>query len=167
MPRAASNYDLGVIVTTGVAAGMIFALFEMLAAALAMGADAALMPLRMIGAIVLGAAALDPSYSLAMAAVTGLVVHLILSIIFTAIFAATLGRVAIAAPQSVPARLALAGILFGFGLWVVNFYVIAPVASWTWFPDRTNPIVQFVAHTFFFGCPVGWMLGRARAVITV
>jgi hypothetical protein len=125
------------------------------------------MPLRMIGAIVLGARALDPAYSLAAAAIVGLVIHLVLSVSFTAIFAATLGRAMIGGTLSAPARLALAGTLFGFALWIVNFYVIAPVLGWTWFPDRTNTLVQFVAHTFCFGCPVGWMLGRARAVITV
>ena len=32
-----------------------------------------------------------------------------------------------------------------------HFYVIAPLFGWTWFPNDTNPIVQFVAHAFFFG----------------
>jgi hypothetical protein len=38
----------------GIIAGIVFALFEMIAAALMMGADAFVMPLRMIGAIALG-----------------------------------------------------------------------------------------------------------------
>lgn len=40
---------------------------------------------------------------------------------------------------------------------------IAPVAGWTWFPEQTNPVVQLLAHAFFFGAPVGWYVGvRAR-----
>jgi hypothetical protein len=60
----------------------------MLAAAMLMGPNAAAMPLRMIGAMVLGEQALDPGYPLMTAAMTGMVVHLILSIVFTGIFAA-------------------------------------------------------------------------------
>jgi hypothetical protein len=40
----------------------------------------------MIGAIVLGPMALDPSYSLIGAATAGIVVHLILSLLFAGIF---------------------------------------------------------------------------------
>jgi hypothetical protein len=45
--------------------------------------------------------------------------------------------------------------LAGFGLWLVNFYVIAPIGGWTWFPEGTNAVVQFVAHTFFYGTVLG------------
>jgi hypothetical protein len=44
----------------------------------------------------------------------------------------------------------------------VNFYI---VAAWTWFPERSDPVVQFLAHAFFFGCLLGWMLGRTRTMI--
>jgi hypothetical protein len=147
------------IVRTGILAGLIFAAFEMFAAALLMGPAAAAMPLRMIGAMVLGGPALDPSYSLAVAAMTGVVVHLVLSIAFAWILAA------VASPFSSAVSLALAGTVFGTGLWLVNFYVVAPLAGWIWFPDATNPIVQFVAHAFFYGCPVGWLLSRSLVVI--
>ena len=66
---------------------------------------------------------------------------------------------------STPTSLAIAGALFGIALWLVNFYVIAPVVGWQWFPEQTNPIVQFLAHTFFFGAPAGWMLARSRLLI--
>ena len=59
-------------------------------------------------------------------------------------------------------NLAIVGIAFGTVLWLVNFYLIAPVAGWTWFPERTDPVVQFLAHAFFFGCTAGWMLGHRR-----
>ncbi|MBI2187735.1 MAG: hypothetical protein HYU37_11570 [Acidobacteria bacterium] len=62
MARVAVRFGLGTIVATGIVAGIIFAAFEMFAAALLMGPDAAAMPLRMIGAMVLGAEALEPTY---------------------------------------------------------------------------------------------------------
>jgi hypothetical protein len=54
----------------GVAAGMIFVTFEMVAAAV-VGADF-LSPLSMVGAAVLGQGALDGSYPLELAALVGL-----------------------------------------------------------------------------------------------
>jgi uncharacterized membrane protein YagU involved in acid resistance len=163
MATVAVRFRLGTIVAAGIVAGIVFAAFEMLAAAMLMGPDAAAMPLRMIGAMVLGEQALDPGYSLMTAAMTGVVVHLILSIVFTGIFAA------IAAPMlaatglgTTNGTLAVAGTAFGIVLWLVNFYVVAPAAGWTWFPERTDPVVQFLAHAFFFGCTAGWMLGRGR-----
>ncbi len=57
-----------------------------------------------------------------------------------------------------------AGIAFGIALWIVNFYVLAPVMGWSWFPERTNVAVQFTAHAFFFGLPVAWYLTSQRTV---
>ncbi len=48
----------------------------------------------------------------------------------------------------------------GFGLWVVNFFVLARIFGWTWFPDTQNVVVQFVAHTFMFGTVLGIVLDR-------
>jgi uncharacterized membrane protein YagU involved in acid resistance len=131
----------------------------MVAAAVLMGPQAFFMPLRMIGAIVLGSAALDPGYSLASAGFAGVIVHMVLSIVFALILAA------FASPVAGTAALAAGGIAFGIVLWLVNFYLVAPLAGWTWFPDRSNQVVQFVAHALFYGCPVGWYLGRSRVPI--
>jgi hypothetical protein len=168
MARVAVRFGLGTIVATGIIAGIIFAAFEMFAAALLMGPEGAAMPLRMIGAMVLGSTALDPGYSLAVAAMTGVVVHMVLSIAFAGVFAVIASFVAVTTAGEVltTARsLALAGIVFGIALWLVNFYGVAPLAGWTWFPERTDPVVQFLAHALFFGCPVGWMLGRPQPQI--
>lgn len=168
MTRVAMRYGSGSIVAAGIVASIIFAVFEMVAAAILMGPEAAVMPLRMIGAMVLGPAALDPGYSLITAAMAGVIVHVILSILFTGIFAVIASAIAVTSGRerlSTPGSLALAGIVFGIALWLVNFYIVAPVAGWTWFPERTNPLVQFLAHAFFFGVPMGWMLGRTRVVI--
>jgi hypothetical protein len=166
MARVATRFGLGTIVTTGIIAALIFAGFEMLAAAMMMGAEAATMPLRMIGAMVLGAEALEPGYSLAIAALTGVIVHLVLSIFFTGLFAAVApSMLAALGVGTTSGTLAAAGIVFGIVLWLANFYLVAPVAGWTWFPERTDPIIQMLAHAVFFGCVAGWMLGRRRSVI--
>src|SRR5688500_17064218 len=126
MAIVAVRFGLGTIVAAGIVAGIIFAAFEMLAAAALMGPDAAAMPLRMIGAMVLGAQALEPGYSLVTAAMTGVVVHLILSIIFTGAFAAGAPAMLEASGLGTTSgRLALAGIAYGIGLWLLNFYLVA------------------------------------------
>ncbi len=139
----------------GVLAGIIFALFEMGVAAAKMGAlDAAWMPLRMIGATVLGEDALMPGYSLAKAATTGLLVHMMLSALFGVAFALLL--VVLPALQRSAPWLVGAATAYGLLLWLVNFYVVAPVAGWDWFPDGADQFWQgFVAHTFVFGTLLG------------
>jgi hypothetical protein len=48
-------------------------------------------------------------------------------------------------------------------LWIVNFYVIAPVFGWTWFADDTIASAQFLAHTLGYGCVLGLVLTRIAA----
>ena len=101
---------------------------------------------------------------------TGVIVHMILSAAFAGVFAAIASALATTAAGdllSTPRGLALAGMVFGTALWLVNFYIVAPMAGWTWFPEQSNPVVQFLAHAIFFGAPVGWMLGRSRADIRI
>jgi hypothetical protein len=151
----------------GIIAGIVFAMFEMVMAALLMGSAAFFMPLRMIGAIVLGQPALDPGYPLLNAAIVGMIVHMVLSIIFGAIFAAITATVP-ALRQSGMVLLVVASV-FGLALWIINFYVLASLFGWNWFPTQTNPIVQFIAHTFFYGTVLGLYLSRVllpRAELT-
>jgi hypothetical protein len=143
----------------GGVAGVVFALFEMVAAAAMTGMDAVVMPLRMIGAIVLGPAALGPVVSPTTAGAAGLVLHMALSMVFGLVFG--LAARWVLSPSVSSGSLVLAASLFGLGLWVVNVYLIAPAAGWRWFPDQTHPFVQFVAHTFFFGTVLGVYLDRA------
>jgi hypothetical protein len=142
----------------GIVAGIIFAIFEMAVAAMQMGGEALFMPLRMIGGIALGEQALDPSTSLLVAVAAGLVVHMILS----AAYGGAIGGVAAAVPLLRSGTLPLVAwaSVAGLALWIVNFYAIAPIAGWRWFPEETDPLIQFVAHTFFFGSVLGLYLDR-------
>jgi hypothetical protein len=45
-------------------------------------------------------------------------------------------------------------------LWIVNFYVIAPIA-FPWFL-QANPLLQFIGHTFFFGSVLGYYVWRSQ-----
>jgi hypothetical protein len=138
----------------GIVAGIVFAAYEMIVSALMMGADAFFMPLRMIGAIALGAEALDPSYSLLTASVAGVVVHVALAILYGVIFGE------IAAMLRGPLAFIGAASIFGLALWLINFYVIAPFA-FPWFLE-TSPLVQFIGHTFFFGSVLGYYLWKSH-----
>jgi hypothetical protein len=151
MARTLDRAWAGHAVTGGLIAGIAFAVFEMLASTVLIGAGM-FAPLRMIAGIVLGGQALESTYSLLSVITTALIVHLTLSVAFALLF------VAVVQPTSSirsTNMLLLSASIYGLGLWLVNFYVIAPLMGWSWFTQDTNPLVQFLAHTFFYG----WMLG--------
>jgi hypothetical protein len=143
----------------GIVAGIVFATFEMVTAAVIDGPNAFFMPLRMIGGIALGEQALDPGSSLMAAGGAGLIVHMVLSAAYGAGVAGMARSVPMLASSAM--NLIAWASVAGLGLWLVNFYVIAPIAGWSWFPEGTNPIVQFVAHTFFYGSVLGIYLNAA------
>jgi hypothetical protein len=143
----------------GVIAGLVFAVFETVAAIVMEGIGAMFMPIRMISGIVLGPAALDPAYPLVTALIAGVLLHVVLS----AIFGAIIGAIGFLLPavSHVSGRWLLMTTSLGFALWIVNFYVIAPAAGWLWFTLMTNPVIQAGAHMFFFGSILGFYLYRA------
>jgi hypothetical protein len=142
----------------GVIAAIVFAMFEMVMAAVLNGPDAFFMPLRMIGAIGLGMSALDPTSSLVTAGAAGLVIHMVLSMMYGIAVAAVLAYVP-ALSRTTASTVAVASVA-GFGLWILNFFILAQVFGWTWFPDTQNVAVQFVAHTFMFGSVLGLVIDR-------
>ncbi len=147
----------------GIIAGIVFAMADMVMAVVVMG-DSFFAPLRMIGAIVLGQAALSPSYPLLQAGVVGMMLHMMLSAMYGVIFVylLALGRQLWA---STGARLVY-GSLFGLALWVANFLIVAPLV-FPWF-GMANPFwMGFVAHTFFFGTIVGGYVAATRPGVSV
>ena len=152
--RAEVPWALTQGVIGGIVAGIVFAAFEMIASAAMMGPEAFFMPLRMIGAMVLGPVALEPTYNLVGAGLAGLIVHIVLAVIYGAVFALIFGGL------RSPAVDIAVGAAYGLALWLINFYVIAPV-MFPWFTEA-NPIIQFIAHTFFFGAVLGWYMWSAR-----
>ena len=121
-PRLADWLKHGLI--GGVIAGFVFAVFEMIVAAILDGPDMFFMPLRMIGGIALGEQALDPGFSLAVAGVAGLVVHVVLS----AVYGIGVAGVARYLPflASSATTLIVWSSIAGLALWLVNFYTSSP-----------------------------------------
>ncbi|MBA2718588.1 MAG: hypothetical protein H0U52_04980 [Chloroflexi bacterium] len=141
----------------GIIGGLAIAVFDMVSAAVLKGPQAFFGPLREISGIVLGQQALEPTYPLLTAGLVGVVTHMTLSIIYGIAFAGVVAAVPQLRASSM--TLIIAASLFGLALWLINFYVIAPVVGWTWFA-MANPVVQFIAHTFFFGTVLGIYLDR-------
>jgi hypothetical protein len=145
----------------GIIAGIVFAMAAMVMAAALQGEGSAFwMPLRMIGAIVLGDKALMSGYSLGQAALVGVMVHMMMAALFGLIFGLAVAFVPALRP---PVRLIVAAAVYGLLLWLVNFQVIARAAGWNWFPDMADQFWQgFVAHSFFFGAVLGMYLAAVR-----
>ncbi len=76
-------------VVGGVIARLVFAVFEMVMAAVLDGAEACSMPLRRLGAMVLKQEAFDPGYSLVGAGAAAVLVHVMLSAVFGGVFGAS------------------------------------------------------------------------------
>lgn len=142
----------------GILAGIVFAMFEMLVGFLQMGGEGMFMPLRMIGGMVLGEQALDPATSLLVAGTAGVIVHMVLSAMYGVLIA--LVAAVVPALRSATVPLVAWAMFGGFALWILNFYVVAPIAGWNWFPQETDPLIQFIAHTFVFGALLGIYLDR-------
>lgn len=138
-------------------AGISFIVYQMLIAWLVTGFFFS--PLRMIAAMLLGPDALATWYSLFAVALVGIGIHFIFSIIFGLIF----GRIIARRQDMASTRrgLVFMASTYGFLLWLINFYVIAPIFGWMWFPALTDPFLQgFIGHTFFFGTVLGYYFAR-------
>ncbi len=96
----------------------------------------------------------EPTIGLATVVPVGIIVHMVLLMIYGAAFGAVASSVGFLRDSG----WALIGVAtaFGFALWIFNFYVVAPIA-FPWF-GMANPVVQFFAHTFFFGTVLGLLL---------
>lgn len=146
----------------GVIGGAAYMTFAMFVGLLTNGVDGLFMPLRMIGATALGEQALQPSYPVATAAVFGAVIHACLSVGFALTFVALAQPVATMRSTN---TLLLTASIYGLMLWLVNFYIIAALFGWQWFEHQTSPLVQFLAHTFFYGWILGMHLSRYPTVV--
>jgi hypothetical protein len=140
-----------------VLAGVVFVVFEMIASLILQGD--VLQPLRMIGAILLTDDGLEPGYPLVNAISVAMVIHVLLSGFYGLVF----GGIVLAFPALARNRVTIIATttIFGLLLWLLNFYVIAPAAEFTWFANA-NPVVQFIAHAFFYGSSLGILLASRK-----
>jgi uncharacterized membrane protein YagU involved in acid resistance len=152
-----TNFSVSRVLKAGIVAGVGLGIFQAVGTLVLSGPAHVLTPLRMIAAIALGPAALDPGYSPLVAMTVGLLLHLTLSMVFALIFAAL---VPVSFQTTTEVEL---GMAYGFLAWIFNFYLIAPALGWVWFA-QTNPLVQLAAHTIGFGAVVGWFRHHAWEV---
>lgn len=144
----------------GALGGLALLAFELALAAMTLGLGFALLPLRMAGGILLGPGAVDSSSPAVPVVVAGALVHLTLSAAFGVLFAAIVDRDGRRRRRG--STMLLAAAAYGCGLWLVNFYVLAPLAGWGWFA-LTDPIPQLVAHAFVFAPVAGLYLHRVES----
>lgn len=139
---------LGVGVLGGMGAGITLALFVMVMDAIL--GNGFLDWLRQSAAIVVGRSAVAAGSPVTVL-ILGLVVHLALAAVYGAIFAVAARYITF-----VRRDLLIATTVFGLGIWVLNFYVFSPWL-FPWFDDSPD-IAQFIAHTVFYGMPLGVIL---------
>lgn len=145
----------GIGALAGVLAGLVFALFQVIMGAVGLGTPLGELTEMVEGVTFGGVPATTgaPAIAAPEIAIAGLT-HLVLSAIYGAILGAVASKVGALRNN----RIALVGAatVFGLLIWIVNFFVIAPVA-FPWFA-QTNGVVQFFAHTLFYGTVLGLLL---------
>jgi uncharacterized membrane protein YagU involved in acid resistance len=139
-----------------VIAGIVFMMLEMGMVRMFMG-ESPWAPPRMIAAMVLGQGVLPEPGSYApfdmKIMATAMVIHMMLSIVYGLVVAWLVHRFDWAGGL-------LIGAAFGFAIYVINFYLIAPVA-FPWFQMAQNWISAF-AHTMFGMAASGAYVGMRR-----
>jgi uncharacterized membrane protein YagU involved in acid resistance len=141
----ATGVDYGAAVKAGLLAGLIFLILEMVMVPLFLGGSA-WGPPRMIGAMVMGSEVLPPPATFSLGVVlVAMLVHFILSVVFAIILAFLVNRMTLGAAIG-------AGAVFGFVLYLVNFYGFT--AIWPWFEMARNWVSVF-AH-ISFGIAAAW-----------
>jgi uncharacterized membrane protein YagU involved in acid resistance len=148
-PSNATSVDWSAAVWSGVIAGAIFVVLEMMMVPIFLGGSAWAPP-RMIAAIVMGEGVLPPPATFDLGILmAAMAVHFVLSILFA------LGLALVIARMSLEVALAV-GAAFGLGLYLVNFYGFT--ALFPWFAMARN-WVSIVAH-IAFGLIAAWSYRR-------
>ena len=141
--RMANGMGLGFI------AGGVFVGFEIVVAVVT--GSSPFEPPQLMGSILFGQGSLAALSTPAFVAMAGLTLHFLLSALYGGVFGAIVQ--AVRPLQGNRLLLVAAGAAFGLLLWVVNFYLISPLL-FPWFA-MASPLVQFLAHTFFYGVLLG------------
>lgn len=135
----------------GLLSGLVFSGAVSVAAMLQNQSWAA--PVRLIAAVALGRRALEPDQPLLAALTVGMGLHLLYTVATGLLFA---WLVATWPGLRRSGRTTLvAALVYTLVLWLVGFYVIAPLLGWRWFPERTEFLSQFVLQVGFWGGALG------------
>lgn len=146
-------------VPAGLAAALVLAAAEMVAAGLA--GRPLYDPYRMFATLLLGEGALDQSLALVMP--VGVLTHLTLAAIYGAVYAFLVRSLTATVSTGLGAGLLL-GAVYGFAVWFLDIQTVGR-ALYPWFLARPAGL-QIVMHVVFFGAPLGLFhaaLGRRTA----
>lgn len=135
---------------------------ELAGALLAVGAALTLGPaesVRLAASVLLGEHALDDALDLGAAITMALLAHPVLAGLFGWLYGALHGSMVPAARVRSDLQ-ALAGVLFGIGLWFVDVQLVARLA-YPWFVDDVSQLGLAALHALFFGLPLGLFFAAA------
>lgn len=136
----------------GFIAGVVFAMGEMIGAQLMQGN--AFMPLHMIAGVPLqqDPKTIEPGTAIPVGMIAHMMYSMALGVVIAWIVASVAGL------RASGARTMMFATLVGFIIWPLNFYVIAPLLNAPWFATETQPVLQFIYHTFLYGTVLGMYL---------
>ena len=138
----------------GLVAGFVFLVYQIIIHSL----GNVLEPFKIFASLFLAEEALAKSAPLVSVVLVGLLDHLLVSLFWGLVFGLIL---AMGRCQWTPGYTVALGILFGSIVWVVDFYLFAPV-FWPWL-ELKSTTYEFIGHTFFFGLPLGvWVASRTK-----
>ncbi len=148
---------IGQGVIGGLLAGVVLTIYESLAAYILVQNIFGF--LRLAGATVVGEQALTDVWAFTSEGLIGLVVIGAFSIVAGILFALIVG--AVAPFHSSAGSIIISGLAFGFLMWLVIYYAVAPVFNWFWLIPNSSTFWQgFLGFTVFFGLPLGLYLAR-------
>lgn len=136
----------------GLIGGVIFAIAEMIGGNVIDGSPF-FMPLKAFASIPIGKE--PPKIAWATAVPIGVITHLALSIIYGVIFALIVAYLPMLRVS--PVLIVVAASIYGFLLWLINFFVLPGAIGRPWFKMAPKG-EQFVYHTFFYGAVLGLYL---------
>jgi hypothetical protein len=137
--RESPELDWSAVTWSGVAAGAVFMILEMLLVPMLLGGSPWL-PVRWSAAVVLGPGVLPSPDAFAPGVfAVGMAVHFALSLAYTALLARITRRLSASGAT-------VAGIAFGFALYVVNFHLLAMAFPWV---ATARSLLGAFAHVAF------------------
>jgi hypothetical protein len=132
-------------ILAGIIAGLIFMMLEMILVSMFLGGSP-WGPPRMIAAIIMGKEVLPPPATFDLGVLMmAMMLHLVLSVVYAIILALIVNRMSVGLAI-------LVGAVFGFLLYLINFYVMTGI--FPWFANARN-WVSAVSH-ITFGIAAAW-----------
>ena len=142
----------------GVVGGVCYSGFIEVINTAAHGAGAFFVPLRQIGAVVLGPSALLATFDVLTATVTGTALHLTIS----ALFGILLARVATWSPTFRASHVIGLGLVAGLAFYALDVFVLFP-AAFPWFRENDR-VTQSLGHGLFGTVTGAWLAWRLPSI---